>query len=237
MILQIHTYRGIIMPTVLVTGGNGYIGSHTVISLFENNYDVVIADNLANSKMEVQNRLEKITGKRFKFYNVDCCDIEALRKVFEENKIDSVIHFAGLKAVGESVRKPLEYYSNNINSMLSVCKLMTEYDVNNPKLTSRTTVKVSPDNVVTVMKGGTERHSLILEKGVRHKCEYITSFGIISLGVFTDTVNVDLNDKGGEIKVHYNIDVQSELASSNELIINIKEANKDVSSSSDSTTA
>ena len=113
----------------------------------------------------------------------------------------------------------------------------TEYDVNNPKLTSRTTVKVSPDNVVTVMKGGTERHSLILEKGVRHKCEYITSFGIISLGVFTDTVNVNLNDKGGEIKVHYNIDVQSELASSNELIINIKEANKDVSSSSDSTTA
>ena len=87
------------MPTVLVTGGNGYIGSHTVISLFENNYDVVIADNLANSKMEVQNRLEKITGKRFKFYNVDCCDIDALRKVFEENKIDSVIHFAGLKAV------------------------------------------------------------------------------------------------------------------------------------------
>ena len=113
----------------------------------------------------------------------------------------------------------------------------TEYDVNNPKLTSRTTVKVSPDNVVTVMKDGTERHSLILEKGVRHKCEYITSFGIISLGVFTDTVNVNLNDKGGEIKVHYNIDVQSELASSNELIINIKEANKDVSSSSDSTTA
>ena len=109
----------------------------------------------------------------------------------------------------------------------------TEYDVNNPKLTSRTTVKVSPDNVVTVMKGGTERHSLILEKGVRHKCEYITSFGIISLGVFTDTVNVDFNDKGGEIKVHYNIDVQSELASVNELTINIKEAVKDVSSYSD----
>ena len=89
------------MPTVLVTGGNGYIGSHTVISLFENNYDVVIADNLSNSKMEVQNRLEKITGKRFKFYKVDCCDIDSLRKVFEENKIDSIIHFAGLKAVGE----------------------------------------------------------------------------------------------------------------------------------------
>ena len=88
------------MPTVLVTGGNGYIGSHTVISLFENDYDIVIADNLSNSKMEVQNRLEKITGKRFKFYNVDCCDIDALRKVFEANEIDSIIHVAGLKAVG-----------------------------------------------------------------------------------------------------------------------------------------
>ena len=109
----------------------------------------------------------------------------------------------------------------------------TEYDVNNPKLTSRTTVKVSPDNVVTVMKGGTERHSLILEKGVRHKCEYITGFGMISLGVFTDSVKVNLDDKGGEIKVHYNIDVQSELASVNELTINIKEAVNDVGSYSD----
>jgi len=125
------------------------------------------------------------------------------------------------------------YITKNGNRYISY----TEYDVTNPRETHRTTVKVSPDNVVTVMKGGTERHSMILEKGVRHKCEYITSFGIISLGVFTDTVNVDLNDKGGEIKVHYNIDVQSELASSNELIINIKEANENVSSSSDSTTA
>ena len=113
------------MPTVLVTGGNGYIGSHTVISLHENGYDVVIADNLSNSKMEVQNRLEKITDKRFKFYNVDCCDINALRKVFEENKIDSIIHFAGLKAVGESVQIPLDYYSNNTDSMINVCSLMS----------------------------------------------------------------------------------------------------------------
>jgi len=135
------------MPTVLVTGGNGYIGSHTVISLFENNYDVVIADNLANSKMEVLNRLEKITGKRFKFYKVDCCDIDSLRKVFEENKIDSVIHFAGLKAVGESVRMPLEYYSNNINSMLNVCKLMNEFDVNNLVFSSSATVYGESEDV------------------------------------------------------------------------------------------
>ena len=128
------------MPTVLVTGGNGYIGSHTVISLFENNYDVVIADNLSNSKMEVQNRLEKITGKRFKFYNVDCCDIGSLRTVFQENKIDSIIHFAGLKAVGESVRMPLEYYSNNIDSMIAVCTLMKEFGVNKLVFSSSATV-------------------------------------------------------------------------------------------------
>ena len=128
------------MPTVLVTGGNGYIGSHTVISLHENGYDVVIADNLSNSKMEVQNRLEKITGKRFKFYNVDCCDINALRKVFEENKIDSIIHFAGLKAVGESVRIPLDYYSNNIDSMIAVCRLMSEFGVDKLVFSSSATV-------------------------------------------------------------------------------------------------
>lgn len=109
----------------------------------------------------------------------------------------------------------------------------TEYDVNNPKQHYKTTVKVSPENIVTVMKGGTERHNLILEEGVRHKCEYITGFGIISLGIFTDSVNINLDDKGGEIRVHYSIDVQSELASSNELVINIKEANSNVNSNQD----
>lgn len=135
------------MSTVLVTGGNGYIGSHTVISLFESGYDVIIADNLANSKMEVQNRLEKITGNRFKFYKVDCCDLEALRKVFAENKIDSVIHFAGLKAVGESVKIPLDYYSNNIGSMINVCRLMTEFGVNNLVFSSSATVYGSSEDV------------------------------------------------------------------------------------------
>ncbi|MBO4681314.1 MAG: UDP-glucose 4-epimerase GalE [Clostridiales bacterium] len=128
------------MPTILVTGGNGYIGSHTVISLFENGYDVVIADNLSNSKMEVQNRLEQITGKRFKFYNVDCCDESALDKVFDENQIDSVIHFAGLKAVGESVKIPLEYYSNNIGSMISVLKSMEKHGVKKLVFSSSATV-------------------------------------------------------------------------------------------------
>lgn len=128
------------MSTILVTGGNGYIGSHTVISLAESGYDVVIADNLSNSKMEVQNRLEQITGKRFKFYNVNCCDEEALEKVFGENDIDSVIHFAGLKAVGESVKIPLKYYSNNIGSMISILKVMKQYDVKNLVFSSSATV-------------------------------------------------------------------------------------------------
>ena len=128
------------MATVLVTGGNGYIGSRTVISLFESGYDVVIADNLANSKMEVQKRLKMICGKDFKFYKVDCCDEKALSVVFEENRIDSVIHFAGLKAVGESVRIPLDYYSNNIGSAITVCRLMKKYGVKDLVFSSSATV-------------------------------------------------------------------------------------------------
>ena len=135
------------MPTVLVTGGNGYIGSHTVVALHEAGFEGVIVDNLSNSKPEVQNRLEQITGKRFKFYNADCCDIDSLRKVFEENSIDSIIHFAGLKAVGESVKIPLEYYSNNINSMLNVCRLMNEFDVNDLVFSSSATVYGSSEDV------------------------------------------------------------------------------------------
>ena len=98
----------------------------------------------------------------------------------------------------------------------------------NPQKKYRTTVKVDPQGCVTVMKGGSESHNLILEKGVRHKCEYVTSFGIISLGVYTESVKIDLDDNGGELEVHYSIDVQSELASKNELYLKIEEANKNV---------
>ena len=135
------------MQTVLVTGGMGFIGSHTVIALHENGYDVVIADNLANSKKGVLDRLQTITGKRFKFYEVDCCDKAALSKVFEENDIDSVIHFAGLKAVGESVQKPIEYYSNNINSMLTVIELMREHNVKKLVFSSSATVYGQSEDV------------------------------------------------------------------------------------------
>jgi len=99
----------------------------------------------------------------------------------------------------------------------------TEYDAMNPKQTYKTTIKISPENIVTVMKGGKEKHNLMLEQGVRHKCEYVTAFGMILLGVFTDSVEVDLNDRGGTVKVHYTIDVESELASINELNITVEE--------------
>ncbi|MBR6484808.1 MAG: UDP-glucose 4-epimerase GalE [Clostridiales bacterium] len=135
------------MPTVLVTGGMGFIGSHTVIALNENGFDVVIADNLSNSKTEVLNRLHTICGKDFKFYKADCCDREELEKVFKENKIDSVIHFAGLKAVGESVAKPLEYYSNNINSLLTLVGLMKDYKVNDLVFSSSATVYGESEDV------------------------------------------------------------------------------------------
>lgn len=99
---------------ILVTGGLGFIGSHTVVELINNGHNVVIVDNLANSKIEVLDKIEKITKLRPKFYKINLLNKEDLRKVFAENTFDSVIHFAGLKAVSESIEKPLEYYDNNI---------------------------------------------------------------------------------------------------------------------------
>ena len=99
---------------ILVTGGTGYIGSHTVVELLNADYEVVVIDNFSNSKSEVIDHVKEITGKDFTFYEGDVCDKAFLRKVFAENEIDAVIHFAGYKAVGESVKKPLMYYHNNL---------------------------------------------------------------------------------------------------------------------------
>ena len=115
------------MAKVLVTGGAGFIGSHTCVELLEAGYEVVIVDNFSNSKPEALNRIKKITGKDFAFYEADLLDLAALEKIFEENKIDAVIHFAGLKAVGESVQKPVEYYHNNITGALMLIKAMRKY--------------------------------------------------------------------------------------------------------------
>ena len=129
---------------ILVTGGLGYIGSHTVVELINNNYDVVIIDNLSNSKIETLDKLKQITNKDIKFYQNDVSDKEALRKIFKENKIDSVIHFAGFKAVGESVLKPLKYYRNNIDSTLSLLEIMDEFDCRNIIFSSSATVYGKP---------------------------------------------------------------------------------------------
>ena len=114
---------------ILVTGGTGYIGSHTAVELLNNDYEVVIIDNLSNSKREVVDKIKKITGKDVIFYEGDVCDKKLLEEIFNDNKIDAVIHFAGYKAVGESVKKPLMYYRNNIDSTLTLCEVMNEHNV------------------------------------------------------------------------------------------------------------
>ena len=129
---------------ILVTGGAGYIGSHTVIELLANNYEVVIVDNLVNSSEKVLDRLEKITGKKVPFVKADILDKDALNKVFDENKIDAVIHFAGLKAVGESVAKPWEYYNNNIAGTLVLLDAMKQHGVKNIIFSSSATVYGDP---------------------------------------------------------------------------------------------
>ena len=128
------------MAKILVTGGAGFIGSHTCVELLEAGYEVVIVDNFSNSKPEALNRIKKITGKDFAFYEADLLDLAALEKIFEENKIDAVIHFAGLKAVGESVQKPVEYYHNNITGTLMLIKAMRKYGCKKIVFSSSATV-------------------------------------------------------------------------------------------------
>ena len=130
--------------SILVTGGTGYIGSHTVVELLNNNYEVVILDNLCNSSKDVLGKIEKITGKKCKFYEIDIRDKEGLEKIFEENDIDSVIHFAGLKAVGESVLKPLEYYDNNVIGTIKLLEAMKEYSCKKIVFSSSATVYGDP---------------------------------------------------------------------------------------------
>ena len=125
---------------ILVTGGAGYIGSHTCIKLLEAGYKVIIADNLSNSSIEVIDKIRQITNMDVIFYKVDVTDEKETIKIFEENKIDGIIHFAGLKAVGESVEKPLEYYYNNILSTLVLCRLCKKYNVNKFVFSSSATV-------------------------------------------------------------------------------------------------
>lgn len=125
---------------ILVTGGAGYIGSHTCIELIEAGYDVIIVDNLYNSKMEAVKRIEKLAGKKVKFYKTDILDEQGMDDVFAQNKIDAVIHFAGYKAVGESVEKPLLYFQNNISGSIVLFNTMKKYNVKKIVFSSSATV-------------------------------------------------------------------------------------------------
>lgn len=135
---------------ILLTGGAGYIGSHTCIELISAGHTVVIADNLCNSSREAVSRVEEITGAEIPFYEIDVCDYDKLSTVFEENRIDSVIHFAGLKAVGESCEIPLRYYRNNIDSTLTLLEVMKKYGCHNFVFSSSATVYGIPKTVPLV---------------------------------------------------------------------------------------
>ena len=125
---------------ILLTGGTGYIGSHTAVELIERGYEIEILDNLFNSKITVLDDIKKITGMKPKFHKVDLLDMPAMEKVFKEGDFDTVIHFAGLKAVGESVEKPLKYYENNVGGTINLLKCMKKYDVNKIVFSSSATV-------------------------------------------------------------------------------------------------
>lgn len=135
------------MKTILVTGGAGYIGSHTTIELIQSGYDVVVVDNLYNSKEEAVRRVEQIVGKEIKFYKADVLDKDAMREIFKKHDFAAVINFAGYKAVGESVQKPIEYYENNISGMLALIDVMREFNVKNLVFSSSATVYGNPHTV------------------------------------------------------------------------------------------
>ena len=132
---------------ILVTGGIGYIGSHTCVELLDAGYEIVVIDNLSNSKIEVVDKIKEITNKDFKFYEGDCCDKNILTKIFEENEISAVIHFAGFKAVGESVLKPLKYYRNNLDSTITLLEVMNEFNVKKIAFSSSATVYGKPESL------------------------------------------------------------------------------------------
>lgn len=176
--------------TVLVTGGLGYIGSHTCVEILKTGERLIVLDNLSNSKMETKEKIEKISGKSFKLYVADLLDKEALNKVFSENKIDSVIHFAGLKAVGESVEKPLMYYTNNITGTLNLLETMKKYSVKKLVFSSSATVYGNPKKVpitedmplsTTNPYGSTK---LMLEQILRDVCVADKEFKAVILRYF-----------------------------------------------------
>lgn len=182
--------KGADKMSVLITGGTGYIGSHTVVEFLNKNYDVIIMDNLSNSKKEALNRIKKITGKTPKFYQVDLLDKDSMEIIFKENKIESVIHFAGLKAVGESVEKPLLYYKNNIAGTINLLEVMKKHNVKKIVFSSSATVygysTDVPFNEKTTLSATNPygRTKLIIEEILRDIYTSDKSWGIALLRYF-----------------------------------------------------
>ncbi len=135
------------MTEILVTGGAGYIGSHTCLEMLNSGMDLVIVDNLSNSCSEAIRRIEKLSGRKVIFYKNDLCDADAMERIFEKHSFSSVIHFAGLKAVGESVRLPLEYFHNNLTGTITLLRTMARHGVKNLVFSSSATVYGDPDTV------------------------------------------------------------------------------------------
>lgn len=175
---------------ILVTGMAGYIGSHTAVALLENGYELVGMDNFYNSSPEALDAIKKITGKDFAFYNADLRDKEGMRRIFAENRIDAVIHFAGLKAVGESVKKPLLYFQNNIIGTLNLLELMAEYGVKRIVFSSSATVYGEPECVPiseSAPNGTTNpygRTKLYIEGIIKDVCAADTEFSAALLRYF-----------------------------------------------------
>ena len=177
---------------VLVTGGTGYIGSHTCVELINEGYEVIIIDNLVNSSKDVVEKIETITGKKIKFYENDCCDKNALRKIFKENEgIEAVLHFAGLKAVGESVSMPIKYYENNLGSTLSLIDVMNEFNCKNIVFSSSATVYGDPEELPiteNAIVGGTTNPygttKYFIERILKDVCIADKDFSVVLLRYF-----------------------------------------------------
>lgn len=175
---------------ILVTGGAGYIGSHTCVALHEAGYEVVVLDNLSNSSPESLKRVEKITGKSIKFYECDILDRDGMRKVFSENEIEAVIHFAGLKAVGESVAVPLKYYENNIGGTIYLLEVMGEFNVKKMVFSSSATVYGMTDKMPLTEDLPTSANSpygqtkLMIEQMLRDLCVSDSEWSISLLRYF-----------------------------------------------------
>ncbi|VEF49070.1 UDP-glucose 4-epimerase [Bacillus freudenreichii] len=176
--------------TILVTGGAGYIGSHTCVELLDAGYDIVVIDNYCNSHPESLRRVREITGKSFKAYEIDLLDEPKLERVFKENRIEAVIHFAGLKAVGESVQIPLSYYLHNVTSTVILCKVMSKYNVKKLVFSSSATVYGEPEKVPIFEKSALwatnpyGRTKLIIEEVLRDLYDSDQLWGISVLRYF-----------------------------------------------------